>query len=160
MLPIWAPTRPLQAIPYAEEGIHDVQIILSCELHIIKPEIAKYPTHKQKRIAEILICRLRMSHAPATCSYRINGTPISNKCGGRISVLHLLVTSCTPSLEAVPSRYTACNDTGRQNFSNLYTWAILLPFCQCLVDEPLFSTNRLLLYLQDMGFLCITSNRM
>lgn len=119
------------------------------KLHTVKPYIGKYLTEKQDRFTEVSICRLRIGHTHATHAYLLNGAlpPACDKCGERLSVLHVL-TECT-----------SMNDARKRHFPKLYTHNIPLHPSLFLGDEPMFPYKRLLTYLADVHFLKLISYR-
>lgn len=117
------------------------------KLHAIKPRIGRYNTEKRNRFTEISICRLRIGHTHATHSYLLNGTPppVCEKCGERLSVLHVLI------------QCLACDDARKRHFPELYTYTIPLHPSLFLSDEPAITSQRVLAYLGDIGFLSLIS---
>lgn len=110
---------------------------------MIKPKIGKPVTDKLERIVEVTLCRLRIGHTHATHTYVLIGTeqPLCSRFGGLLSVIHELV-ECK-ILE--PQR--------KRRFLDLYTRMIPQHPLLLLSDGPIFSLNRVFMYLSEVDFL-------
>lgn len=112
---------------------------------MIKPKIGKPVTDKLERIIEVTLCRLRIGHTHATHAYVLRDTeqPRCSRCGGLLSVIHVLV-ECK-ILE--PQR--------KRHFPELRTR--LIPHHPFLFLTSQLFLNRVFKYLSDVDFLSYVS---
>lgn len=113
------------------------------KLHVVKPKIGKPPAQKHDRSVEVALCRLRIGHTHITHSYLLTDAnkPRCHRCGGQLSVLHMLVVC------------EMCNIERKRHFHEIYTHYIPLHPSLFLSDSPMFSYRRVFNYLADVDFL-------
>lgn len=111
----------------------------SNKLHLIKPQIGKWPPHSKVRRTEVTLCRLRIGHTYGTHAYLLlgNDPPVCGECGETLTVLHALL-ECR-KLDVLRKKH----------FPLAFRQRIPLHPALFLGTDPLFSTGSVLSFLRE-----------